>query len=370
MAATDARRSRWGAIATAIAALSLALPARAADHVNGTVFYYADSDHVRVLSPSLAGTTTVGAVTASARASVDIVSAASVDLVSAASPRGFTEQRAQGDLSAAYDLGAGRKVDALFAVSREPDFLTFTGGAGASWDVLDRSVTLGLRYAFSHSKVGRTDDDAFSRRRMQHQAEISFSPLLSKAAVADLVYALTVVDGYQANPYRFVRLYEPGATGYATAVTERVPDLRVRHALVLRVRARLARPLFGVGEYRAYVDGWGMLAHSAMARGIVTVGPFTFTAEARAYRQTSASFYRRRYYTFPGAPDLRTADKELGPLWTALGGLHAEWGRRVGRVEALRVGVGGDYLHMRYLDHALLPSRDAGMLSVDLTVEF
>jgi hypothetical protein len=367
VAATDVRR--WAAIASAIAASSLAPPARAADHVNGTVFYYADSDHVRVLSPSLAGTAAVGPVTASTRASVDIVSAASVDLVSAASPRGFTEQRAQVDLDAAYDLGRGRTIDGLFAVSREPDFLTYTGGAGASWDVLDRSATLGLRYAFSHSKVGRTDDAAFSRVRMQHQAEVSFSPLLSKNAVADVVYALTVVDGYQANPYRYVRLYEPGAATFATAVTERVPELRVRHAAVLRVRVRLARPLFGVGEYRAYADSWGVLAHSAMARAIVPLGPFTFTAEARAYRQTAASFYRRRYDTFPSAPDLRTADKELGPLWTALGGLHVEWGRRVGRVEALRIGVGGDYLHMRYLDNALLPSRDAGMLSVEITVE-
>jgi len=357
-------------VALLLALLALAPAARAADHVNGTVFYYADSDRVRVLSPSLAGTVTVGPVAASARTSVDIVSAASVDLTSAASPRGFTEQRVQVDLGAAYDLGAGREVDALFAVSREPDFLTFTGGAGAAWDVLDRSVTLGLRYAFSRSRVGRTDDALFGRARMQHQIEVSVSPLLSATAVADLVYALTIVDGYQANPYRYVRLYAPGAATFATAVAEREPDLRVRHAAALRARKRFSRAVFGVFEYRGYADTWGVLAHSAMARGIVTAGPFTLTGEARAYRQTAATFYRRRYDTFPSAPDLRTADKELGPLWTALGGLHVEWARRVGRVEALRLGLGGDYLYMRYLDHPLLTSRHAGMASAEITVEF
>jgi hypothetical protein len=373
----EARRfsSRRGArrlLALALAACSLALgrPAGATNHATGTLFYYADSDKVQVLSPSLTGQVEVGPITASARTSVDVVSAASVDLVSSGSPRGFTEQRVQVDASCAYDLGAGRAASALFALSREPDFLTFTGGVGTTWDIVRRQATLSLSYAFSRSRVGRRDDTDFSERRDQHQLELGVSPLLSKSAVADLVYALTVVEGFQSSAYRRVRLYEPGVSAHATAVPERVPELRVRHALVLRVRKRFARPLFGLLEYRAYADTWGVLAHALRGRALVELGPFTFGAEARAYRQTGALFYRNRYETFPSAAELRTADKELTSMWTALGGLHAEWTGKVGRLEALRVGLGGDVLYMRYLDFERLPSRTAGMLSVDTTLEF
>lgn len=106
------------------------------------------------------------------------------------------------------------------------------------------------------------------------------------------------------------------------------------------------------------------------ARAMVEVGPFTFTAVGRAYRQTAAVFYRRRYDTYPSEPALRTADKELGPIWTGLGGLRAEWAPRLGRIATLRLGIGGDVLYMRYLDYALLSSRTAGMMSLDATVEF
>jgi hypothetical protein len=91
--------------------------------------------------------------------------------------------------------------------------------------------------------------------------------------------------------------------------------------------------------------------------------------EGRGYFQRRASFYRRRYETFPRIPEHRTADKELGPMWTALGGVDLEWSPAVTFVSALRFGIGFDLYHMRYLDHPALSRRTAMIGTFDVELE-
>jgi len=91
--------------------------------------------------------------------------------------------------------------------------------------------------------------------------------------------------------------------------------------------------------------------------------------EARGHGQTAVAFYRRRYETLPEAPGLRTAEKELGPLWSALGGLHLDLTPRVQWAERLRVGLGAEVLHLRYLDHPFLTQRTALVTMLDVSWE-
>ncbi len=368
MAATRRAAAALGALA-ACAALGAPSGARATDRVAAAFTLYADSDHVTVASPRIAGSIDVGPVTASVTATVDVVSAASVDLVTAASPGGFEEARVEATGAASYDFREGRTVSAHFGASREPDYFSFTAGGGASWDVLDRQATLGLEYSYTRSDVGRTDDEIFSRLKEQHALELSVSPLLARWAVADVAYGLTAVEGFQANPYRYVRLYAPGSPAHATAVAEHVPDQRFRHVATVRLRLRAARPLFAMVEQSFYADTWGVLAHAARARASLALGAFTVSVEGRGYRQLGASFYERRYETFPSAPTLRTADKELGPMWTARIGPHVDWTSPVPSGGSLRIGIGGDMLHMRYLDYEFLSSRTAWTVGADAALE-
>lgn len=355
------------------AALLLAAVARAEDRVDGAVTVYSDTDHVTVVAPSLAGTMELGdRTTLTARTAADFVTAASVDLVTAASPRGFSEVRTEADAGANLRLGDGSFLNGGYSVSHEPDFLTHTLSAGAARDVLDRQATVTVGYSYSHSSIGRTNDSSFQRTRDMHQADLGWSHVLSPASVVDLSYGVSLVAGYQANAYRYVRLYEPDAVTHATAVPERTPDLRLRHSVSARLRSRLTRAVYGLVDYRLYADSWGMLAHTLRARASVSFAgdAWTVALEGRGYVQGGADFYRARYDSFPFAPEWRTADKQLGPLWTALGGVHLEWSPAVQRFEAVRVGLGADVLHMRYLDDLFLASRTALVASVDGTWAF
>ena len=373
-----ARLSVLGATALArfaglsvLGATALVAPAHAQNTVEGAFLYYADTDNVTVVSPTIAAQYARGPVRAGVRLAVDVISAASVDLVTAASPTGFDEERREGELNAGYELARGRWVEASWATSIEPDFVTQRGGLSFSEEVLDRRLTLSLAYAHSASEFGRTLDDSLNLERSGDALDLGASGVLSGRLVLDWLYGVDLTEGALENPYRMVRLFSPGADSHHTAVGEAVPQRRIHQTMTVRLRARPATSLYTQGTYRLFVDTWGVLAHTVLVRA--TRGFFgelvLLSVEGRGHLQDAAGFYRARYETFPEAPRLRTADKELGPLYTARGGLHVEYSPNVRFAEALRFGLGADLLYMRYLDYAYLDARTARLLVADLTWE-
>ena len=85
---------------------------------------------------------------------VDVISAASVDIVSTASGH-WNEVRHAGTLGATYkpgDIG----VSASSAVSREPDYLSLSGGTRLRLDLADSMATATFGYSFMHDTAGRT----------------------------------------------------------------------------------------------------------------------------------------------------------------------------------------------------------------------
>ena len=347
------------------------MPSLGADRAHSSVMIYTDNDHVQVISPRVAGSLDVGAATLHSAVAFDLITAASVDLVTAASPKGFTETRTQVDAGGSYNFGSGAGADANYHLSQEPDFLTHAVHIGGSHGYLSRIATLNVGYGYSRSDIGRRDDATFARQRQTQDADLSWTHIVTPTVAADVGYGLSYVDGFQANAYRFVRLYAAPTGRQATAVAERVPDQRYRHTVTLRLRSRPRPDLFVHGDYRLYTDTWGMVAHTLTARAALNLGSeaWTVSAEARGHAQGAVDFYRERYATFPNAPDLRTADKELGAMWTALGGLHVAWSPRIRRQQALHGSIGADLLHLRYLDYAYLAARTALLVTVELTWE-
>ena len=351
--------------------LFLATSASTQHRADGSVMVYGDDDHVLVVSPTVAGSTRVGPVSASAHVTLDIISAASVDLVTSASPGGYDEQRTEVGAGVGLNLGPGHEVDVSYGWSGEPDYETHSLSVGHAIDLLGRRATLAASYGFARSRVGRKNDSVFEEHKDTHRADLTWSHALTRDVALDVSYGLSIAEGFQANPYRFVRLYEPGAPQHATAVPETAPDERIRNTATLRVRSRLTGRLFGIADYRFYGDSWGVLAHTATLRASLGLlgDALTLTAETRGTVQGAASFYRERYETLPSAPELRTADKELGGLWSLLGGLHAEYTLSLHSRHALRLGVGADVVHFRYLDFEFLTGRTAFITTADLSWE-
>jgi hypothetical protein len=349
---------------------------------------YADSDHVYVFTPSIAGSLTnvVAGWSVHARYLVDVVSAASADVVSTASPP-FVEVRQAGTFDAAYKPhNFGVAVNG--AVSVEPDYTSVVGGATVTQDLLAKNLTVLFGYSHMHDIAGRsgTPFSVFSRTLDRDAFKGGLTILVDRATVLSFVADVMVEYGDPSKPYRYVPLFSPGvvvpvgasiATVNQLRVSERaleqLPLTRDRFALTMRWAHRLHRSTMRFDE-RAYVDTWGLKATTTDLRWFFDIGSrVEIGPHARFYAQTPVDFWQRAYVLQPDFtyPAIRTGNRELGPLVNITGG--ASFRAALGTDLAPRKWVLGLDFNMtstQYLDDIYLTQRLAGVGSISLEGAF
>lgn len=141
-----------------------------------------------------------------------------------------------------------------------------------------------------------------------------------------------VIEGFQSNPYRRVRVG-------AVEPQESIPDVRARAALTVRVNRYLPRVNGAVHALvRGYSDTWGVSSGTAeMAYSQYAGKSLLFRLRARVYQQTQAVFFKDAFYymTESTAGAYFTGDRELAPLRNILLGAKlslitsAEEGREI-----------------------------------------
>ncbi len=348
---------------------------------------YADSDHVYVLTPSLAATVAspTAGWTFGGQYLVDVVSAASVDIVSTAS-RHWTEVRQAGGLDAAYQPGA-LGVRASGSISSEPDYLSLGFGAAVTQDVLQKDVTWLLGFNHSHDIAGRTDTpfSVFSHPLNRESFKGGLTFVIDPATIASFVADAVFESGDPSKPYRYIPLFAPGtfvSRGATIDVVnslrtsarplEQLPLSRDRLALSLLMAHRYAISTLRLDE-RLYADSWGLDATTTDARFLIDVSRrIELGPHVRVHAQTPVVFWQRSYVLGPGfqVPLLRTGDRELGPLI----GLTAGWrlGISLGPADHLLGWVLGWDLNVtttRYLDDLYLTHRTSVLGGVSLERE-
>ena len=355
--------------------------------VTSEIATYADTDHVFVQTPSIAGhvENPIAGYQIDAQYLVDVVSAASVDIVSTASRR-WEEVRQEGTLSAAYKPGT-LGVSATGNVSSEPDYLSWTAGGAVTQDVLDKSVTWLAAMYHTHDVAGRTGTpfSIFSRTINREAFKLGVTVVANRRTIVSFVGDFVTESGDQSKVYRYVPLFAPGTSVPNGATVDQVTELRVsarpleqlplsreRYAVSARLAHRLHASTLRFDE-RLYTDSWGLKATTTDARLLfelsrrVESGP-----HARFHAQSPVSFWQRAYFLEPGFnyPALRTGDRELGPLISATGG----WTVRIalGHERNPRSWVLGFDLNVtetRYLDDIYITQRLAGLAGVTLEAE-
>jgi hypothetical protein len=396
-------KARALATAGALAVAALASPARAEEappetsqviesssidvRASSEVAAYADTDHVYVVTPTIAGTIAqpTAGWTLDGRYLVDVVSAASVDIVSTASRR-WEEVRHAGTVDFAYKPGSfGLAVNA--DVSSEPDYLSVTGGGSIQKDVLDKQATLLFGWSHGHDVAGRggTPFSVFSRVIDRDGFKTGATLVVNRSTIASIVADAIVERGDTSKPYRYVPMFAPGTDvpkGASPDLVsklrlsyrplEQLPTSRDRFALSGRIAHRFDQTTFRADE-RLYADTWALLASTTDVRLVtdfsrrVQLGP-----HLRFHAQNAVVFWQRAYVVQPGLdfPALRTGDRELGPLW----GLTAGGALRLGlgpdeRPQKWLFGMDLNLMTTRYLDDIYLTHRESGIIALSLEVE-
>ncbi|HVU01687.1 MAG TPA: DUF3570 domain-containing protein [Polyangiaceae bacterium] len=377
-----------GAVVTAsmIAAPAVAEPTKSGSPITSDATlgtgYYTDTDHVTVLTPTVAATVQNPTAGWSASASylVDVVSAASVDIVSTASGR-WNEVRQAGTASGSYapkDVG----VHAAVGISSEPDYLSLSGAARLTWDFAEKSHRLTVGYGRTHDTIGRhgTPFSVFSRTLDVDLLTASLAFTLNSSTALSLGSDFYYEHGDQSKPYRYIPMFsaavaptiENGASvdevnqkRLGARPLEQLPLNRTRYALTARFGHRFDHGTLRVDE-RFYTDSWALHASTTEARYYLDLSRrFTVWPRFRFHAQDSVYFWRRAYVGVygPGGwelPTLRTGDRELGPLTTVGGGLGGTWNfGGAMRPKSWQLSAAADWMHTAYIDDLYVTSRDA-----------
>ena len=362
--------------------------------VKGEFAAYTDTDSVSVVSPST-GVKLHDASSgwqASGSYLIDVVSAASVDIVSTASGR-WNEVRHAASLQAGYkpyDLGG----TVSGSVSREPDYLSLTGGGGVSWDFVRKTVMPSATYSFTHDIAGRagTPFEVYSLELDRHSLGARLQLVINRESLLDVGVDAGFEVGHQEKPYRYVPLFAPdivsaiGAGMPVDAVNaarlpgrteERLPTTRQRYAFSARFAQRLADSTFLIDQ-RLYADSWGVKASTTNLRVVFDLSRrVNIWPELRFHAQSGASFWRLAYAGSLASdgtltvPALRTGDRELSPLTSGSGGagLHLNLGSAADPTE-LGFTLLAQSIATRYTDALFITQRFGFFSAVQAEAKF
>lgn len=281
--------------------------------------------------------------------SADAVSGATattyqVDAVTSATT--FSDLRHEGELSIGFK---GRRSSMTFTstVGSERDYLSRQFGGAASIDLPGRNTTVGLGYSHSFDQVCDRDNGdlmPLERRALTGADECKKTGLLFgkdtpgmtlwqdisiDTAQATITQNLSptmnlqvslygqIIEGFQSNPYRRVRIG-------SNSPQEHIPDTRARWSATARLNQFFPK-LHGAAHFNArfYDDTWRVVG------GDVEIGYSQYIGtslllkfRARAYQQSAAAFFKDAFFyeTESTAGEYFTGDRELSPVRSALVG--------------------------------------------------
>lgn len=281
------------------------------------------------------------------------------DVVSGATPRVYGAMDAVSsatqfsDTRHAFHGGAEVRVgptavDAGYTYAFENDYQSHAVDVSARVDLWGKNTTFKLGYAHNFDSVCNVDNTGATplERKSLGTSKGCFtgamgiidSPLaidsyaaswtqvLSPIVVSDLNVSFEVLDGFQSNPYRRVRLFG------SIEAQESEPLLRQRVAVQGRLRVAIKQARAALGFLgRWYWDTWGIQSGTAEVAWEQWVHPqVLLRLRGRYYQQGRALFYRDAgeqlsYENVGPVGQYFTGDRELSPFRDYLVGFKAAW---------------------------------------------
>lgn len=332
----------------------LALPASDADAENRILTrgnYYREAS-TRVLAPELRFTVDVpdDRLTLGAGYLLDVVSSASIATGTADATGGdnvFTELRHETSGTVSSRLDAWQ-FGGSFRYTTETDYVGRSISTGFGRDFLQRTLHLGLTYAYNFDNVyrifggggrrlpwcggvyGRNCDrvEGGTNRLQTHYLALSYAHAVHPTVLLLASAEAAFVDGPQDNPYRGMLI--------PAAEQESHPLRRIRFAFWTGPRWHIRRAKVTLEpNYRFSADDWGVLTHAVEAQIHWRVHPHVrLRFRYRFYTQTEAFFFDASYsYAYDesafctrATPEgCASADPKLSSFVSHTPGLQLTW---------------------------------------------
>jgi hypothetical protein len=350
------------AIALVVSAITISTRALADDRAEISTALFAekrdgDAGGLTVVHPqALLGVDLGSYVTLDVGYAADAVSGATagiyqVDAISSATE--FSDFRNEGTLAIGF-RGKRSRITFAGTFGTERDYLSRQIGGSASIDLKGRNTTVALAYTHGFDQVCNRDNGMatpleanaltgedkcdkpsilYGKDRPMMDADgqpTKWEDLSIDTAAVTLTQNLTptmnmqvslfgqVIEGFQSNPYRRVKVSQ-------LVAQEHIPDTRARWSMSARLNRFLPK-LKSAAHFdaRFYNDTWGITAGNVeLAYSQYVGGSLLIKVFARIYQQTAATFFRDAFFyeTLATAGEYFTGDRELSPVRNAtLGG--------------------------------------------------
>ena len=182
------------------------------------------------------------------------------------------------------------------------------------------------RVALPSSKGCFTDDKTKTTRDISIDSlQGSWSQAWTPVFQTQAIYTLSVIHGFQSDPYRSVLI------GEGVKAQEYTPLDRMRQAVALRANWYL-RGFKGAMRLglRGYRDSWNIYSGEVNLEIEKYFGPsFRAAINGRFYKQSGAIFWSDDYSggNAPLGPKGQyfTGDRELSPFWSVMAGVKLTW---------------------------------------------
>lgn len=337
------------------------------------VYVRSDTDATTIVSPTVeVSGKTSDLTTLSTSYTVDAWSGASIDVVSAATHT-IKERRHEGQIGLNYDDGTTR-ANGRYRLSYEHDYQSHGLVLGASRDVARHNTTLSAALMGSFDIAGRAGDGAFAQDLYSYGLQLGLGQILDPWTVVDFSIEGTVLQGYQASPYRWVAVGGDGtcAGGAPYCLPELVPDTRVRSAASARLRHAVGEHASFAIDYRFYLDSWGIQSHTVEPAITWLPGDTSsLTFHYRYYAQSEASFYRPRYFNFGDAGGYLTRDRKLSAFYgNEVGLAYARTWELEDSQRVIELGLRASLSRLTYLAYVGLDAVNAAELTTLVGVTF
>lgn len=261
-----------------------------------------------------------------------------VDAVSSATT--FSDLRNEGTIALGFK-GKRSRVTFAATLGTERDYVSRQVGGTATIDLPGRNTAVTLAYRHSLDEVCNKDNGMAAPLEAQalegadpctkkglifgkdspgmtrwediaiDTAQVTLTQNLSPLMNLQLALYGQVLDGFQSNPYRRVRIGP-------NAPQEHIPSTRARWAVSARLNRYLPKLKAAVHmDGRFYDDTWGVVG------GNVELGYSQYVGKsllvrffARAYQQSAATFFKDAFFyeTESTAGEYFTGDRELSPV--------------------------------------------------------
>ena len=246
-------------------------------------------------------------------APVDIISAASPDAVDATTQASRRNESEDLEVRSTFKLWDHDLLTTRVGAHHEEPMSSGSIGAGWRHSLADDNATIGANANITID--GFDDHDHYGdylgkTARETFNLNLTGSQLLSPTTVIDGGYGVTFQHGTLDTGWNAV----PVAGGALS--NEILPSDRVRHALSVRLAQHVPATRSTLKLwYRAYLDDFGIQAHSVELAAYQYVVPWLYVRGAyRYHHQTGADFFTTQLPMFYDNTALHTADSDLAPF--------------------------------------------------------